>query len=47
MARRGRPQKYNTLDEWREAKRRRSKKYYKENREIVVAKAKIKRRKDK
>ena len=47
MARRGRPQKYNSLDEWREAQRRRSKNYYDENREIVLAKAKMKRRKAK
>ena len=41
----GRPIKYNSLDEWREAQRKRSKKYYDENREIVLAKAKMKRRK--
>ena len=47
MAKRGKPIKYNSLDEWREAQRKRSKKYYDENREVILAKAKMKRRKAK
>ena len=43
MARRGRPCKYNSLDEWREAQRRRSKEYYLKHRNLILAKAKDKR----
>ena len=44
MARRGRPIKYHTLEEFRKAMAERQREYYKENREIVLAKAKRKRR---
>ena len=47
MARRGRPIKYHTLEEFRKAMAERQREYYKENREIVLAKAKMKRRKAK
>ena len=42
-----RPIKYHTLEEFRKAMAERQRKYYKENREIVLAKAKMKRRKAK
>ena len=42
-----RPIKYHTLEEFRKAMAERQRKYYKENREIVLAKAKMKRRKQK
>ena len=41
----GRPKKYNTIEELRAIQRKRSKKYYEENKEVVLAKAKMKRRK--
>ena len=47
MARRGRPIKYKDISEFRKAMAERQRKYYKENREIVLAKAKMKRRKQK
>ena len=47
MARRGRPIKYKDIEEFRKAMAERQRKYYKENREIVLAKAKMKRRKAK
>ena len=47
MAKRGRQQKYKDIEEFRAIQRERSKKYYDENREIVLAKAKMKRRKAK
>ena len=47
MARRGRPIKYKDIEEFRKAMAERQREYYKENREIVLAKAKMKRRKAK
>ena len=47
MARRGRPIKYKDIEEFRKAMAERQRKYYAENREIVLAKAKMKRRKQK
>ena len=47
MAKKGRPIKYHTLEEFRKAMAERQREYYKENREIVLAKAKMKRRKQK
>lgn len=43
MAKRGRKPKYNSLEEWREAQRERSKKYYWKHRNLVLAKAKDRR----
>ena len=47
MAKRGRPCKYKDIEEFRKAMAERQREYYKENREIVLAKAKMKRRKAK
>ena len=47
MAKRGRPCKYKDISEFRKAMAERQREYYWENREIVLAKAKMKRRKQK
>lgn len=43
MAKRGRPQKYKDIEEFRAIQRERSKKYYWKHRNLVLAKAKDKR----
>ena len=45
MANPGRPPKYGTLEEIREAQRTASANYYKRNRDLVLEKAKNKRKK--
>ena len=47
MARRGRPQKYKDISEFRAIQRERSRAYYYDNREVILAKQKRKRRKAK
>ena len=47
MANLGRPPKYQTLEEVREAQRRASANYYKKNRNLVLEKAKNKRKSEK
>ena len=45
MAKRGRPQKYKDISEFRAIQRERSRAYYYDNREVILGKAKRKRRK--
>ena len=45
MAKRGRPVKYKDISEWRAIQRERSRAYYYDNREVILGKAKRKRRK--
>ena len=47
MAKPGRPQKYHSLEEVREAQRTASANYYKNNRDLVLEKAKNKRKSEK